>query len=55
MKAWLDPTVGQKDVLAMLEPCPDSLIEIYPVSNKVNSPRNNGPECVTRSVPDASS
>jgi len=50
VKAWLDPTVRQRDLLAMLEPCPDSLIEIYPVSNKVNSPRNNGPECVTRSV-----
>ena len=53
--AWLDPRQGQADLLAMLEPYPESLIEIYPVSSMVNSPRNNGPECVKRSLPSASS
>jgi putative SOS response-associated peptidase YedK len=48
--AWLDPGKGQADLLAMLEPYPESLIEIYPVSSMVNSPRNNGPECVKRSL-----
>jgi putative SOS response-associated peptidase YedK len=47
--AWLDPGKEQADLLAMLAPYPESLIEIYPVSNKVNSPRNNGPECIIRS------
>ena len=47
---WLDPKLGHTDLLAMLEPCPDSLIEIYPVSSRVNIPKNNGPECVTRSM-----
>jgi putative SOS response-associated peptidase YedK len=53
--AWLDSGKGQTDLLAMLEPYPESLIEIYPVSSMVNSPRNNGPECVKRSLPGASS
>jgi len=53
--AWLDPGKGQSDLLAMLESYPESLIELYPVSSKVNSPRNNGPECVERSLPGASS
>jgi len=47
---WLDPGNGLTDLLAMLEPYPGSLIEIYPVSSKVNNPRNNGPECVARSI-----
>ena len=53
--AWLDPSKGQSDLLAMLESYLESLIELYPVSSKVNSPRNNGPECVERSLPGASS
>ncbi len=55
MSAWLNPASGQTDLLAMLEPFPDSLIEIYPVSSKVNIPKNNGPECVARSMPNSSS
>ena len=55
LKTWLDPRVEQKDLLEMLKPCPDSLMEIYPVSHKVNSPRINGPECVARSASDSSS
>ena len=47
---WLDPVTGLPDLLVMLELYPDSLIEIYPVSSKVNNPRNNGPECVVRSA-----
>jgi putative SOS response-associated peptidase YedK len=53
--AWLDTGQGQADLLAMLEPYPESLIEMYPVSSRVNSPRNNGPECVKRSLPGSSS
>jgi putative SOS response-associated peptidase YedK len=46
--AWLDAETIQKDLLAMLRPYPDKLIEVYPVSRLVNSPKNNGPECVSR-------
>ena len=35
--ARLDPGKGQTDLLAMLEPYPESSIEMYPVSSKVNS------------------
>jgi putative SOS response-associated peptidase YedK len=45
---WLDPDAGQEEVRALLEPCPDGVLEAYPVSSTVNNPRNNGPECVAR-------
>jgi len=44
--AWLDPGAGQGDLLAMLKPYQAEQMEAYPVSNRVNSPRNNGEECV---------
>jgi putative SOS response-associated peptidase YedK len=47
---WLDPETEQERVLAMLLACPVGMMEAYMVSSKVNSPRNNGPECVARSV-----
>jgi len=47
----LDPGTGLTDLLAMFEPCPDASIEIYPVSSKVNSPKNNGLDCVAKSTP----
>jgi len=53
MADWLDPGTGLTDLLAMLEPYPDSLIEIYPVSSKVNNPRNNGPGCIASSTSDS--
>lgn len=47
--AWLDPDVGADDasVAALLAPPSDELVgalELRPVSPKVNSVRNNGPE-----------
>lgn len=48
VNAWLDPRTEQKEVLAMLAPYPDDLMEAYPVSRMVNSSRNNTPECVAR-------
>jgi putative SOS response-associated peptidase YedK len=51
IKAWLDPGTKQKEVLAMLAPYPDNLMEAYPVSSMVNSSRNNSPECVARLNP----
>ena len=45
---WLDSGTDQKRVLAMLKPCSDSWIETYPVSNRVNSVKNNGPACLER-------
>jgi len=48
LAAWLEPVARQSDLLAMLGPYPNTLMDAYPVSNKVNSPKNNGPECVAR-------
>jgi len=47
--AWLDPEVSDVEVLqGMLAPYPERLMEAYPVSKKVNSPANDGPELVER-------
>ena len=46
--AWLDPGTDQERVLSMLKPCPDSWIETYPVSSRVNSVKNNGPACLEK-------
>ena len=46
--AWLDPGTDQDRVLSMLKPCPDSWIETYPVSRRVNSVKNNGPACLNK-------
>jgi len=51
IKAWLDPGTEQKEVLAMLDPYPEDLMEAYPVSSMVNSSRNNSPGCVARFNP----
>jgi putative SOS response-associated peptidase YedK len=48
VEAWLDPGMEQKEVLALLAPYPDDLMEAYPVSSRVNNHRNNGPECVAK-------
>jgi putative SOS response-associated peptidase YedK len=46
--AWIDPGTMKEDVLSMLHPCPESLLEAYPVSSRVNSPRNNDAKCIER-------
>lgn len=52
---WLDPAVDDPALLTgLLVPAADDLIEMWPVSTRVNSVRNNGPELVTRQEPDAS-
>lgn len=50
---WLDP--GMDDVAelqAMIGPYPERFMEAYPVSRKVNSPSNDGPELVEPLQPD---
>lgn len=44
---WLDPTIHDPGVLhSLLSPCESEDIEMYPVSTVVNSPKNDGPECI---------
>src|SRR5262245_37254662 len=45
--AWLDPTPRHADALMpLLVPCPSEWLEVYQVSNLVNSPDNEDPACV---------
>jgi len=44
---WLDPALQNPYQLAtLLKPYPADLLEIYPVSTLVNSPRNNTPQVI---------
>jgi len=50
---WLDPANHDLDALgALLVPAPDDWVEAYPVSTRVNSPRNNDAELVTQAEPE---
>ena len=43
---WLDPNFISSDSLqALLNPYPSEAMIAYPVSSKVNSPKNDSPEC----------
>ena len=46
MTDWLNPETGKEEALALLAPFAESAMEAYPVGSRVNSPKNNGPECV---------
>lgn len=44
---WLAPTPADPgELLALLQPAPDGLLERFPVSRRVNSVRNEGPDLV---------
>jgi putative SOS response-associated peptidase YedK len=53
---WLDPSITDADALAelkhLLVPTPDGELELYPVSQRVNSVRNDGPDLIER-IPDS--
>ncbi len=42
-KIWLDPQSKIEDLKKLFKPTPSSWLDSYPVSNAVNSPRNNAP------------
>jgi putative SOS response-associated peptidase YedK len=45
--AWLAPAPPEPgELLALLRPAPDDLLERFPVSKRVNSARNEGPDLV---------
>ncbi len=43
---WLDPGTGEKMLLDYLRPYDSNEMEVFQVSNFVNSPRNDSPVCV---------
>jgi putative SOS response-associated peptidase YedK len=52
--AWLDPDERDQDLLrSMLTPAPDGILEIHPVSTRVNDVRNDGPDLMLRVDPGA--
>jgi putative SOS response-associated peptidase YedK len=48
MSKWLEPSTSARELQAMTSPYPTEEMAAYPVSSLVNSPRNNGPECLER-------
>jgi len=50
---WLDPASHDVDALgALLVPAPDDWVEAFPVSTRVNSPKNNDADLVARAEPE---
>jgi putative SOS response-associated peptidase YedK len=46
---WLDPAIHDKTLLQnILKPCPSDALDIYEVTSKVNSPKNNSPENIQK-------
>jgi putative SOS response-associated peptidase YedK len=42
---WLDPAMDDRDYLqSLLEPTPDEVLGMYPISTRVNNARNQGPQ-----------
>ena len=46
-KTWID-SEDQEEIDSLMQACPNSWLEIYPVSNYVNNARNQGPQCIER-------
>jgi putative SOS response-associated peptidase YedK len=46
--AWLDISGSPDTLTDMLRPCGPDMLEAYRVSNQVNSPRFDSPECIAR-------
>jgi putative SOS response-associated peptidase YedK len=45
--AWLDPHTQDPAILKpLLRPTPSDEIDLYPVSKRVNSPKNDDPQCI---------
>jgi putative SOS response-associated peptidase YedK len=44
---WLDPGVDDREYLqSLLQPAPDDVLAMYPISTQVNNVRHQGPELV---------
>ena len=44
--AWLDATTPAAEAQALLRPYDPDAMEAFPVSTRVNSPRNDDPDCI---------
>jgi putative SOS response-associated peptidase YedK len=44
---WLgEEPASEQDLLALLKPCPDEALRIWPVDRMVGNVRNNGPQLI---------
>ena len=44
---WLgEEPATEQELLALLRPCPDEWLKIWPVDNKVGNVRNTGPDLI---------
>ena len=46
--AWFSPHQHSKDLLALLRPAVEGVLDLYPVSGYVNKPGNEGEECIKK-------
>jgi putative SOS response-associated peptidase YedK len=45
---WLgEVPASEEELLALLKPCPDDALKIWPVNNAVGNVRNTGPQLVS--------
>jgi putative SOS response-associated peptidase YedK len=44
--AWLDPQTSEARLVALLQPYPADEMRVVEVGPAVNSPNNDGPECL---------
>ena len=47
-QAWIDSRTNRTDLLAMLNPFPESKTKLHPVSRAVNQPENDNPDLISR-------
>lgn len=50
---WLDPGATEKELLALLRPAPDDLMEAIPVSTRINRVANDDPSLQERALAEA--
>jgi putative SOS response-associated peptidase YedK len=50
--AWLARATVPQELVALLRPCPEDVMEAYRVSRYVNATRNEGPECIRPATDD---
>jgi len=51
--AWLDPTASTDSLGQLLVPAADGLLAMHQVSTRVNSPKNDDPDCIKPVDPDS--
>jgi putative SOS response-associated peptidase YedK len=49
---WLDPDAPAELAMDLLRPCPDDLLEAYPVDPRVGNVRNDDEACIAPLVED---